>query len=412
MMMSYRLRTVFILVVVLLSLSAVSAQGSTPDAVGLRPDAPPYALHGPYWVGVQEFVVEPESERPLTITVWYPAMNPQGIPEEITIQNQGLPFFGHALDGAEPDQATAPYPLIVHSHGNYSTRLSQMYGAEHLASYGFVVIAPDHTGNIFANFGESYYPFFIHRPQDITRVLNFAETEMQRVMPNMIDMTKIAVTGWSFGGMTAFQAVGAQLDLKTFDSIFCSRVRAGEAVDTVNVCGLMDFQEQLAALAGLEAAPDGPWPSLADPRITAAVAFAPGGGLAGMQVFGDESYQNIKTPMLLLAGSQDTQAIPELNTYWAYTHIGSPQKALIALNAADHSVFVNSCEATPWFVTEWKYYVGCSDPVWDMDRAHDLINHFTTAFLLDVLKGDTAAHAALAPDAVSFPGITYQAEGF
>ncbi len=34
----------------------------------------------------------------------------------------------------------------------------------------------------------------------------------------------------------------------------------------------------------------------------------------------------------------------------------------------------------------------------------------TTAFLLDLLKGD--AHAALAPDAVNFPGITYQAERF
>jgi hypothetical protein len=47
-----------------------------------------------------------------------------------------------------------------------------------------------------------------------------------------------------------------------------------------------------------------------------------------------------------------------------------------------------------------------------MDRAHDLINHFTTAFLLDTLKGDAAAHAALAPDAVAFPGIEYQAEGY
>jgi hypothetical protein len=31
-----------------------------------------------------------------------------------------------------------------------------------------------------------------------------------------------------------------------------------------------------------------------------------------------------------------------------------------------------------------------------MDRAHDLINHFTTAFLLATLKGDTDAAAALA----------------
>jgi len=54
----------------------------------------------------------------------------------------------------------------------------------------------------------------------------------------------------------------------------------------------------------------------------------------------------------------------------------------------------------------------CADAVWDMDRAHDLANHFVTAFLFDILNGDEAAHAALAPDAVAFPGITYQAEGF
>ena len=47
-----------------------------------------------------------------------------------------------------------------------------------------------------------------------------------------------------------------------------------------------------------------------------------------------------------------------------------------------------------------------------MDRAHDLINHLTTAFLLDVLKGDKEAHKALAPDVVNFPGITYEAQGF
>ena len=52
------------------------------------------------------------------------------------------------------------------------------------------------------------------------------------------------------------------------------------------------------------------------------------------------------------------------------------------------------------------YFVN-TDPVWDMNRAHDLINHFATAFLLDTLKGDKEAHAALLPDAVSFPGIEY-----
>ena len=49
-----------------------------------------------------------------------------------------------------------------------------------------------------------------------------------------------------------------------------------------------------------------------------------------------------------------------------------------------------------------------AEPVWDTNRAHDLINYFTTAFLLDVLKGDEEAHAALLPDNVDFPGINYE----
>jgi hypothetical protein len=47
------------------------------------------------------------------------------------------------------------------------------------------------------------------------------------------------------------------------------------------------------------------------------------------------------------------------------------------------------------------------DPVWNKERALDLINHFSTAFLLDTLNGDKAAHAALLPEAVTFPGIEY-----
>ena len=54
----------------------------------------------------------------------------------------------------------------------------------------------------------------------------------------------------------------------------------------------------------------------------------------------------------------------------------------------------------------------CADPVWDMDRAHDLINHFVTAFFLAELKGDTAAAAALAPENVAFPGIEYETNSY
>src|SRR5690606_39358615 len=49
------------------------AAQEVPPAVGLRPDAPTYALHGPYWVGTQEFVLEGE-DNPSEIRVWYPAL--------------------------------------------------------------------------------------------------------------------------------------------------------------------------------------------------------------------------------------------------------------------------------------------------------------------------------------------------
>ena len=86
-------------------------------------------------------------------------------------------------------------------------------------------------------------------------------------------------------------------------------------------------------------------------------------------------------------------------------------KSLVAFENGDHMLVVDKCDTMPWLIDMGAYFF-CADTVWDMDRAHDLINHFTTAFLLDVLKGDKDAHAALAPSAVSFPGIEYKAEGY
>lgn len=66
-----------------------------------------------------------------------------------------------------------------------------------------------------------------------------------------------------------------------------------------------------------------------------------------------------------------------------------------------------TCDDERWLAdtghSDW-----CSDAVWDMSRAHDLINHFTTAFMLDVLKRDKEAHKALLPKAVHFTGIQYK----
>ena len=99
--------------------------------------------------------------------------------------------------------------------------------------------------------------------------------------------------------------------------------------------------------------------------------------------------------------------------YPAYDAVSSAQKAQVVFLEAGHNMFDNECKAFPYMIEiDPTLLWACSDPVWDLSRAHDLINHFTTAFLLDVLKGDKDAHAALTPDAISFPGIAYEAQGF
>ena len=94
-----------------------------------------------------------------------------------------------------------------------------------------------------------------------------------------------------------------------------------------------------------------------------------------------------------------------------YDNVSSAQKILATFENADHSMASTSCADAP-SIADMGAFFFCADPIWDMNRAHDLMNHFTTAFLLDELKGDQDAATALAPDAVDFPGITYEAQGF
>ena len=55
-------------------------------------------------------------------------------------------------------------------------------------------------------------------------------------------------------------------------------------------------------------------------------------------------------------------------------------------------LFTARCESTPLLLTLLSGEF-CSDSVWGRQRAHDLINHFTTAFLLVELKQDAGAAA-------------------
>jgi hypothetical protein len=70
----------------LATLTPLHAQSPRPEPVGQRADAPVYAKHGPYWVGVREVILQADGGRSLATTIWYPAVNPKGAKETGTIK--------------------------------------------------------------------------------------------------------------------------------------------------------------------------------------------------------------------------------------------------------------------------------------------------------------------------------------
>ena len=416
----------FLLIVVTIVMFAVTslpvqAKGEVPDPVGLRTDAPDYAKHGPFWVGTRELTIpDKDGKRPLPLTVWYPALNPKGSPEDVTYSYdnfatlQGFTQPGHALKDAAVDASKGPYPLVIVSHGFVSYRYAFAYLAEHLASRGFVVMAVDHTGNTLAyvadpklasGVAQSFADSFVSRPSDIQRQIDYAHVLAGKggVLDGTIDIARIAVVGHSLGGYTALASAGAQVNLGPLRAWCSANANDKTATDSPRyflLCGiLVPAEQRLLTENDINAKLGEMWPPFKVSGVSAIVPMSPA------DVFAPESFTRVTIPTLLIVGTNDMFGFYK-PTDSAYEKLPSTQKAMIAFENADH--FFPAGECPPWF-EEHQLGGNCGpEPVWNLDRAHDLTNHFTTAFLLDVLKGDKEAHKALLPDAVQFAGIQYK----
>ena len=401
---------------------AGAQEGPKPEAVGLRPDAPPYALHGPYWVGTREFETQTDF-HPTTVAVWYPALNPGELVEDVVYTQYwraagaNTPMLGHAIREATPDLSGGPYPLVIFAHGGNTVRFMSSWLCEHVASHGFVVMAIDYADSWRFDTAVDNRLAAVSRPQDVTWQINFAEkvTGAGGDMEGMINTEHTAVMGHSYGGYTAYAAAGARMASLESPTGWCSQypdLRAPAEVGSIPFCltpeQVSQFNTAYMQDAGLSTVPDGLWPSWGDNRVDAIVTLAP-----SVMEFDAEGTGDVGVPALVLVGTDDHWVNSDTPLYrqYAYENLGSAQKALAVFEGASHMIFHNASRDIPWAVEAGAFFA-VSDPVWDMDRAHDLANHFATAFLLATLNGDTEAAAALASDAVSFPGIEYQTTGF
>lgn len=415
-----RREKLLLVVLVALIVSAVlfvptGLPGTLAGRSGALSDAPPYALPGPQPVGMR--AITGDEGAPLDLTLWYPALSssaqsrPTRYPYRVKM---GDPFgtvsiasyAGRAAADAPYDLSDAPNPTVILSPGFIMGTTDYGWLAEHLASYGFVVVGVEHQ-EVFNQEVHGLWRATLTRPQDVLALFAYldAAADQGGALAGLLDSELVAVIGHSYGGYTALASAGARIDTASFEAVCAFANESNDPI--VFLCDqLLPHLDDMAQLAGLESIPEGLWPAWADPRVDAIVPLA-----GDAFFFGEAGLAEIAVPVMAIGGTLDSDSPYVWGTHPTYEYASSATKARIALTDAEHMIFTGPCERQSLFLS---LFMGefCSDSHWDRKRAHDLVNHFTTAFLLAILKGDMGAAEALRPDPFELPGIEFTSEGF
>jgi predicted dienelactone hydrolase len=266
-----------------------------------------------------------------------------------------------------------------------------------------VVVSPDHAETLDPE--NELWQAAVTRPQDILTVFEYVDeqTGAGGHFEGMIDPDLVAVAGHSYGGYTSLAAAGARIDTQSFRAQ-CEAAIESEAPGAWLCEQLLPHIVDMANLAGLEAVPDGLWPAWADARVDAIIPMA-----GNAFFFGPAGLSEITVPVLAIGGTADADSPYLWATHPTYEYVASITKIKIALNGAEHMIFTGPCEQIPWYM---KIFSGefCADQSWDRTSAHELVKHFTAAFLLAELKHDANAAAALTQDEIDFQGVDFQSE--
>lgn len=233
-------------------------------ATAVKPDHP---------VGFQQFVVADPGHKPVAVAVWYPTDAPPGralVGTMVVRLATDAPVKGAGL------------PLVFLSHGTGGAAQGHVDTALALASAGFVVAAPTHTGDNFrddAIVGTSAW--FVDRARQISLVTDFMVGRW--ASHTQIDPARVGIFGFSAGATTALIAAGGTPDI--------ARFAADCAAHPEFVCKL--------GAPGATLVNPPAWPRT--PRIAAAVIAAPGLGFS----FAPAGLADVKIPVQLWQGAAD-----------------------------------------------------------------------------------------------------------
>lgn len=314
---------------------------------------------GPHGAATFESAFTPSHGVELAVQAWYPTDAPGGAYRYDDV------LAGSASDGGAPACET-PRPVVVFSHGNTGIRWQSVFLTERLATRGWVVVAPDHTGNTALDYDDARLGEVVfRRPVDVAATYDWlvgVASAPGGPLDGCVDADAgYAVIGHSFGGYTALAVGGAVIDPDTVLP-YCDATHDW----------LCDEVEQHFADNAVELT------DLSDPRAWASVPMTPAGmgALAG-------GLDRIEVPLLMWGGGRDDVTSMAYAVQPLFDGLAHTPRHLATVEDAGHYTFSDACTFLPT-------YEDCAPPFREPADVHELVNTMTAAFL-DLHRGFSEA---------------------
>ena len=214
--------------------SSASSSPATSTTTASRAGAP-YAKQGPHAVGFTTLHLAGGRR----VVVWYPAnrgaMAGRQLPETIDIAGMLSPslqrlipakdrvtYQADAYADAPPATHNAPYPIVIFSHGFAGFPEQSVDITTHLASWGFVVAAPDHVersldgilGTAAAGVPKMTDVAVLRATLDAVEQAAKSAGELH----GMVDANEVVAAGHSAGANSAYRFASADRRVKAWIS--------------------------------------------------------------------------------------------------------------------------------------------------------------------------------------------------
>jgi predicted dienelactone hydrolase len=226
-----------LLVVVGLAAAACSSSSSgaaKPSPTTVAPNPAPYAKPGPYAVGFTRLHLGDRR----SVVVWYPAQADAAAGHERegfdvadmlspALQAQvpeadRVVYHANAYEGAPAASTPGNYPIVVFSHGFAGFPEQSVSLTTHLASWGFVVAAPDHVErSLDGLLGTATQG--VRKSNDLAvlqSTLGFVEqlSNAPGLLHGLVDTNRVVAAGHSAGAGAAYQFASADPRVKAWIS--------------------------------------------------------------------------------------------------------------------------------------------------------------------------------------------------